>query len=69
VKIFLHEFKLTNSNPLLQQMMNSNPQLRTMLSNPNFLSQLSNPQTFNALMQMQSAMQQLQGTGLLGAFG
>jgi len=55
--------QMMNSNPMMQQMLNSNPGLRNMMSNPEFLRQMSNPQTINSLIQMQNAMQQLQGTG------
>jgi ubiquilin len=54
-----------NSNPLLSSMLNQNPQMRQMFQNPDFLRQMSDPNTINALMQMQSAMQQLQGTGFM----
>ena len=53
----------------MQQMMNSNPMARQMLQNPEALRQMTNPNTLNALVQMQQAMQQLQGSGLLNMFG
>jgi hypothetical protein len=62
------ELQMTQSNPMLQSMMQSNPYLQGMLQNPEFMQQLANPQTLNALMQLQSAMQQLQGTGFFNAF-
>jgi len=52
------------SNPMAQQMMNANPAMRSMMQNPELLRSLSNPQTVNALLQMQNAMQQLQGNDL-----
>lgn len=48
---------------MLQSMVNANPQLANMFNNPEIMRQLTNPQTLNALIQMQNAMQQLQGSG------
>jgi len=56
------------SNPLLSSMMQQNPMMQQMLQNPEFLRQMSDPNTMNALLQMQNAMQQLQGTGLMNMF-
>jgi ubiquilin len=38
-----------------------------MLSNPDMMRQMLNPDNHNAMMQMQQAMGQLQGSGLMGA--
>jgi len=54
-----------STNPALSSMLNQNPMARQMFSNPEFLRQMSDPNTLNALMQMQSAMQQLQGSPLM----
>ena len=39
------------------------------MSNPEQLRQMLNPQNMQAMMQMQQAMQQLQGSGLMGPGG
>jgi len=57
--------EIIGTNPMLQQMMNTNPQLRQMMSNPDFMRQLLNPQSIQAMMQMQSAIQQLQTQGII----
>ncbi|ETI46074.1 hypothetical protein F441_09458 [Phytophthora nicotianae CJ01A1] len=52
-------------NPQMAAMMNANPQMRQMMSNPEFLRQAMNPQNMQAMMQMQNAMNQLRGSGLI----
>eukprot|EP01115_Flamella_aegyptia_P015552 TRINITY_DN9633_c0_g1_i1.p1 TRINITY_DN9633_c0_g1~~TRINITY_DN9633_c0_g1_i1.p1 ORF type:complete len:451 (+),score=65.21 TRINITY_DN9633_c0_g1_i1:57-1409(+) len=52
------------NNPMFQSMSQANPMIQNMFSNPELMRQLSNPQTISAILQMQSAMQQLQSTGL-----
>ena len=52
---------------MFQQMAQQNPQMAQMLNNPQFLQTFSNPQTLQAIFQMQSAMQQLQNTGMFPA--
>lgn len=60
---------MINSNPMLQQMVASNPQLAQTLQNPEFLRQLSDPQTLNSLLQLQNAMRQLQSNPLFNSMG
>lgn len=50
----------TNQMPGMRQMLDSNPQAREMLSNPELLRQMFDPSNMQALLQMQSAMAQLQ---------
>lgn len=69
ISSFFFSPKTMESNPMLQSAMNSNPALRSMMQNPEFLRQLSDPQTMNALLQMQQASQQLQGSGFMNLFG
>ncbi|EEY67806.1 ubiquitin family protein, putative [Phytophthora infestans T30-4] len=52
-------------NPQMAAMMNANPQMRQMMSSPEFLRQAMNPQNMQAMMQMQNAMSQLRGSGLI----
>uniref|UniRef100_A0AAV1TMX5 Uncharacterized protein n=1 Tax=Peronospora matthiolae TaxID=2874970 RepID=A0AAV1TMX5_9STRA len=52
-------------NPQMAAMMGANPQMRQMMSNPEFLRQAMNPQNLQAMTQMQNAMNQLRGSGLL----
>jgi hypothetical protein len=56
--------QMINSHPFARQMMESNPQFQQMMQNPELLRQMANPQTLQAMLQMQQAVQQLQGTGL-----
>lgn len=55
-------------NPQMSAMMNANPQVREMMSNPEFLRAAMNPQNIQAMMQMQQAMNQLRGSGLMPGF-
>jgi ubiquilin len=68
-----------SSNPaLLQQMIQSNPMMRNappqvrdmmadVMSNPQQLQSLFEPSNIQAMLQLQSAMRQLQSTGLMGS--
>jgi ubiquilin len=58
--------QMLSSNPMMRQAMDSNPMLAQQLQNPEFLRQMANPQNIQAMLQMQQAMQQLQGSGLFG---
>ena len=55
-------------NPQMAAMMGANPQMRQMMSNPEFLRQAMNPQNLQAMTQMQNAMNQLRGSGLLSGY-
>jgi len=55
-------------NPQMAAMMNAHPQMRQMMANPEFLRQAMNPQNLQAMMQMQSAMNQLRGSGLMPGY-
>lgn len=57
--------QMEQMNPQMAAMMSANPQLRQMMMNPEFLRASMNPQNIQAMMQMQSAMNQLRGSGLL----
>jgi len=52
---------LMESNPMLRQMRESNPQVANMMSNPQMMRSMMNPENLRAMSQMQSAMQQLGG--------
>jgi len=52
------------SQPQMRSMVDANPQLRAMLSNPQLMRAMMDPSNVRAMMQMQSAMQQLQAGGL-----
>lgn len=52
-------------NPQMAQLLNANPQMRQMMQSPDFLRAAMNPQNLQAMMQMQSAMSQLQSAGLV----
>jgi len=52
---------LMDSNPMLRQMRESNPQVANMLSNPQMMRSMMNPENLRAMSQMQGAMQQLGG--------
>merc|ERR1719237_1120942 len=60
---------MMNANPEMRQMMDANPQMRQVLNDPNFLRQMADPANIQAMMQMQQAMQQLRGSGLMGGLG
>ena len=55
-------------NPQMAAMMGANPQMRQMMSNPEFLRQAMNPQNLQAMTQMQNAMNQLRGSGILSGY-
>lgn len=57
--------QLEAMNPQMAAMMNANPQMRQMMANPEFLRQAMNPQNLQAMAQLQSAMNQLRGSGLM----
>ncbi len=57
------------SNPMLQQMMDANPQMRAMMSDPAFLRQLSDPATIQGMMQVQQQLRQGGGLGMGGLGG
>lgn len=56
---------MMNSNPMLRQLSESNPQIAAMMSNPEMMRSMMNPDNLRAMSQMQSAMQQL-GTNVPG---
>lgn len=60
--------QMEQMNPQMAAMMNANPQMRQMMMNPEFLRATMNPQNLQAMMQMQSAMNQLRGSGLLPGY-
>lgn len=60
--------QMEQANPQMAAMMNANPQIRQMMSNPEFLRAAMNPQNIQAMMQMQSAMNQLRGSGLMPGY-
>eukprot|EP01087_Luapelamoeba_hula_P015367 TRINITY_DN4585_c0_g2_i2.p1 TRINITY_DN4585_c0_g2~~TRINITY_DN4585_c0_g2_i2.p1 ORF type:complete len:161 (-),score=42.87 TRINITY_DN4585_c0_g2_i2:75-509(-) len=53
---------MLGSNPMLQQLMNSNPQMREMFSNPQLMQTLMDPTNINAMLQIQNAMRGAQAT-------
>lgn len=57
--------QMEQMNPQMSQMLNANPQVRQMMQNPEFLRAAMNPQNLQAMMQMQSAMNQLRSSGLV----
>lgn len=57
---------MLRADPRLQQVMEQNPQMAQVLRDPNMLRQAIDPQNLQALSQMEQAMQQLTGSGMLG---
>ena len=53
--------QMLQSNPQVQQMAASNPQMAMLLQNPQLLASLMNPQTMNAMMQLQAMQGGAQG--------
>mmetsp|Transcript_23121 Transcript_23121/g.58085 ORF Transcript_23121/g.58085 Transcript_23121/m.58085 type:complete len:502 (-) Transcript_23121:189-1694(-) len=60
---------LINSNPQLRSMADANPAVRDMLSNPEMVQRMMDPANLQAIMQMQTAMNQLNQGGFGSAFG
>jgi len=58
---------MMNSNPMLQQLRQTNPQAAAIFDSPEALQQIMNPNNLRSMLQMQQAVQQLQGSG--GLFG
>lgn len=58
---------MMNSNPMLQQLRQTNPQAAAIFDNPEALQQIMNPNNLRSMLQMQQAMQQLSSGG--GLFG
>eukprot|EP00210_Caulerpa_lentillifera_P008454 g8066.t1 len=56
--------RLAGSIPGMQDLMNSNPQAREMLSNPDTMRNMMNPENIQAIMQLQQSLQTLQRSGL-----
>lgn len=56
--------RLAGSIPGMQDLMNSNPQAREMLSNPETMRNMTNPENIQAIMQLQQSLQTLQRSGL-----
>lgn len=50
---------IMNSNPVLRQMRETNPQVAAMLSNPEMMRSMMNPNNLRSMMEMQTAMQQM----------
>lgn len=63
---------MARMNPELNGLLQSNPQLQTLLSDPETLRRMTDPANLQAMMQMQQSMQQLQNAGIMpstGGFG
>lgn len=63
--------QMARMDPNLGRMLEANPQMLQMLSDPETLRRMSDPANIQAMMQMQQAMQTLQGSGMIppGAMG
>jgi ubiquilin len=48
--------QIMNMQPQLRTMMNQNPQFREMMQNPDFIRQMSSPESLQALMQLQQTL-------------
>lgn len=59
---------MARMDPNLGRMLEANPQMLQMLSDPETLRRMSDPANIQAMMQMQQAMQQLQGSGMMPSF-
>jgi ubiquilin len=57
--------QMARMDPNLGRMLEANPQMLQMLSDPETLRRMSDPANIQAMMQMQQAMQTLQGSGML----
>ena len=53
---------MMESNPMLQQMRQTNPQMAAMMENPEVMRSMMNPQNLRSMMQMQQSMQQPSGS-------
>ncbi|GLD98551.1 hypothetical protein PINS_up007248 [Pythium insidiosum] len=60
--------QMEQMNPQVAAMLNANPQMRQMMMNPDFIRGIMNPQNLQAMLQMQSAMNQLRSSGLIPGF-
>lgn len=45
--------QMAGSNPMLRQMLDANPHMRTMMTSPQFVQQMTDPNTLRAVMQLQ----------------
>jgi hypothetical protein len=54
---------------MLQQMANSNPQMRAVLTNPDMMRQMMTPENLNAAMSMMGGMGGMGGMGAMGGMG
>uniref|UniRef100_A0A7S0NGN1 Ubiquilin n=1 Tax=Micromonas pusilla TaxID=38833 RepID=A0A7S0NGN1_MICPS len=57
--------QMIDSDPRMRAMLDAAPGMREQLTNPEFLRQMTNPDNLRAMMQMQRAMTQLQGNGVM----
>lgn len=62
---FDSSLQMARMDPNLSRMLDANPQMLQMLSDPEHLRRMSDPANLQAMMQMQQAMQQLQGSGMM----
>jgi len=60
---------MMDSDPRMRAMLDAAPGMREQLTNPEFLRQMTNPDNLRAMMQMQRAMTQLQGNGVMPGMG
>jgi len=56
--------QMISSNPMMRPLLDSNPELTQILQNPEMLQRMFDPQNFQAMMQLEQAMQQLENSGL-----
>lgn len=60
---------MMDTNPMMRSMLQGNPMMRSavtsLMSNPQLMEQMLNPANLQAMAQMQTAMQQLQNSGLM----
>ena len=61
--------QMIDSDPRMRAMLDAAPGMREQLTNPEFLRQMTNPDNLRAMMQMQRAMTQLQGNGVMPGMG
>lgn len=57
--------QMMDSDPRMRAMLDSAPGMREQLADPEFLRRMTNPDNLRAMMQMQRAMAQLQGNGVM----
>ena len=57
--------QMMDSDPRMRAMLDSAPGMREQLADPEFLRRMTDPDNLRAMMQMQRAMAQLQGNGVM----